>query len=144
MKRADTQQLIRSWWSAFNEKDLDRFASYLAEDLNVENLYGMRLDSRAEFEDYLQPLFAMSTDARIAVEHTIVEGEHAAAELHMRATHDGASVYGVEPSGKAIELRWTIHVELAESKVKRIKIFSNPLTILEQLGLSEGLPSIRP
>ena len=144
MDGAATRQLIRDWWSAFGEKNLERFVSYLAEDASIENNYGMRLDSRAEFAEYVRPLFAMSTDAEVTVERTIVEDDHAAAELHMVATHDGAPVYGVEASGKRLDHTWTIHVELVDAKVKRIRIFSNPLTILEQLGVSDGIPLVRP
>ena len=143
MEAAAVRRALEDMWDAYNQRDIDRWVGFCAEDVCVRDTGGLRIDSRAEFKDYVGAWFDCSSDAKVSVVRTIVEGNHAAAELRLEGTHDGAPLYGLEASGAHLDNTWTIHVELVDGLVQDLRIFNNPARFLEQLGIIEPLP-VRP
>ena len=140
MEAAQIQAALEGMWASFNKKDLDGFVGNLAENATVWDNTGLSLNSRAEFRSYVSGLFNFSTDSKVTIPRTIISGDHAAAELHMEATHDGEPIYGAQPSGKRVEITWTIHVDIVNGKVQHLRIFSDAGSFLAQLGVGTGLP----
>ena len=143
MDAATARRAIDDMWEAYNQRDIDRWVGFCAPDVSVTDIGGLRIGSRAEFKDYVRAWFDCSTDARVTVIRTIVEGNHAAAELRLEGTHDGAPLYDLEASGAHLDNTWVIHVEFVNDLVQELRIFNNPARFLEQLGIIEPLP-VRP
>ena len=128
---------------AYNRRDLERWIGFCAEDVAVSDLGGLVINSRDAFKEYVRTWFEFSTDARVKVVRSIVEGAHAATELHLTGTHDRGHLYGLLASGIRLEATWAIHVEIANGLVQNLRIFNNPAGYPQQLGLMEA-PPVRP
>ena len=137
------REAMESMWEAYNQRDIERWISFCAPDVAVRDLGGLVIDSRDEFKDYVRAWFDFSTDAKVKVVRTIVEGRFAAAELSLAGTHDAAPLYGLDATGLHLENTWAIHVEIADGLIVGLMIFSNPARFPAQLGLMDA-PPVRP
>ena len=126
MDAAMMRKSMEDMWEAYNQRDIDGWIGFCAEDISVRNLANLRINGRSEFKDYVRAWFDCSSDARVTVVRTIVDGSHAAAELRLEGTHDGTALYGLEASGVHLDYVWAIHVEVVDGLVKDLRIFNNP------------------
>ena len=142
MDAATIRQTMKDMWDAYNRHDIDGFVGFCAEDIAVRDVGGLVINSRVEFKDYVRAWFDFSTDVKVTVVRTIVDGSFAAAELHLEGTHNAAPLFGVEPTGLHLVNTWAIHVEIVDGLVGRLNIFSNA-GLPAQLGIMAA-PPVRP
>ena len=105
MDAAMMRESMEAMWEAYNQRDIDGWIGFCAEDISVRNLANLRIHGRSEFKDYVRAWFDCSSDARVTVVRTIVDGRHAAAELRLEGTHDGTGALWVGGLGGPPGLR---------------------------------------
>ncbi len=89
---------------------------------------------RAGFQGFFETLAAAFPDAHIEPAHLVADDEHVCIAYTLTGTHKGAFL-GIEPTGKAIEVRGVQIGRFADGKIVERWGASDELGILTQLGV---------
>ena len=128
---------IEAMFAAYNKGDADGFVAGAAEDIQVSFDGNPTFDSRKDFRDYAQSYYDWSSNPKVTVQRVLVSGNQAAVELNQVSTHDKGPLYGVPATGKTIDFTWSIGCDFENCKLQSLRVFFNPMAILEQLGVLE-------
>jgi steroid delta-isomerase-like uncharacterized protein len=104
-RRKAVETHVRSYFDALAIRDVNAAGEHWSEDAVDEPVPVGPLRGRQEIAGFLRELYAAVPDLETTVGR-VVAGEHnAAVEWRMRGTFDGAPFQGIEPTGKAVEMR---------------------------------------
>ena len=115
---ADTAWIYKMY-SAFDERDMDRFAAFLAEDCIFE-IPGRQIIGRTAIASFLGTTDKFSSDERDEVGSAVCDGEMFAAQWHSYGTRNADGVkfdYRGATIGrlrKGLIVRWTDYFDPAE------------------------------
>ena len=56
MDAAMMRKSMEEMWEAYNQRDIDGWIGFCAEDISVRNLANLRINGRSEFKDYVRGL----------------------------------------------------------------------------------------
>jgi ketosteroid isomerase-like protein len=141
MTPQEISDAIDATFLAYSNGDLDGFANCFAEDLHYEDTSGPPIEGRQAFKDYAQGWFNACSDRRMRPVRKIISGHEAAVELHLTGTHNGAPMYGIEPTGARIDFHFATTMKLEAGAVTELKAWYNPLTTMQAVGLVGDLPN---
>ncbi len=135
----NAKDVILKHIDAFNDQDSD--ADPWAADAEMAAPGGHEVSGRDNVVGFIAAFQAAFPDLRLEVHHLLSDGPDAAAEGMMTGTHSGVlrTPNGdVEPTGRAIALRWAaIYVTDADT-IKSEHLFFDQMDFLGQLGLLPG------
>ena len=137
MKEADIRAGIEAMWAAYNEQDVDGFVAGAAEDLHVSFDGAPTYTNRNDFRSYAKGFFDWTSNGKVTVQNILVNGKQATAELRLVGTHDREPLYGVEAAGKTVDLTWIIAGDFENGKLQNLRVYFNPMVMLEQVGAIE-------
>ena len=126
---------LETMFAAYNAGDADGFVAGAAQDIQVSFDGLPTFDNRDDFRDYAKSYYDWTSDAKVTIQQVLVDGDQAAVELTQVSTHDRGPLYGVEATGKTIQFTWSIGIDFENGKLQRLRVFFNPMVILEQLGV---------
>ena len=133
--------LVRSYLDAFNQRDRDRLAEHLAEDV-IEHGVHDELRGVGEILEFLDAQFERFPDYSGATEAMVAEGDLVAIRYTARGTHTG-EYQDVEPTGKTVEWTGMAMYRVAEDKIAEIWLEEDRLGMLEQLEVVDPPAHLR-
>ena len=131
----DAKDVIEKHIAAVNNRDWD--AHPFADDAEFV-APGGQASGRDDVISFLGVFTEALPDLRLEVKQLITDGSAAAAEGTLLGTHDGvlhAPDGDVEPTGRAIELRWAAVYATDGDRLKSEHLFFDQMDFLGQLGL---------
>ena len=131
-KQPGTMLTPQDVYDAFNSKDIDRFASLLADDYVFEGDGSARVDA-AGFLEFIRNYWATFPDAKITALRTIYQGNIAVGEGIYEGTHKG-DFMGVPGTGKRVTFPFAEFFEFRGPKVKSMRVYNDTVSIVKQLG----------
>lgn len=135
---ADNKALVREYLGAFNDRDWDAMADYLAEDA-VEHGVHEEIEGRDAIVDYLQAHFDAFPDYGGSTEMMVAEGDLVTVRYTASGTHTGA-YRDVEPTGHQAEWTGIAIYRLDDGEIVEVWLEEDRLGLLEQLHLVEAPP----
>jgi predicted ester cyclase len=143
MATQDLARLVREMYEAWNDKDLDRCASYAHPDAQMTNMpFGVKLGLREHLEGWARAF----PDAKLQIESIVVEGDRAVAEFTGRGTHTGplkGPAGDLAPTQRRLELQCVESLRFRDGKVAEGRIYFDAFSLFTQLGVGAS-PQERP
>jgi steroid delta-isomerase-like uncharacterized protein len=129
------EELIRSYYAAFNAGDFDGMAALLTEDVVHDINQGGRETGRAEFRAFLAHMeecySEQLTDIVVFTEPT---GTRAAAEFVVHGTYLATDAGLPAATGQTYELPAGAFFDISDGKISRVSNFYNLPSWLRQVG----------
>jgi steroid delta-isomerase-like uncharacterized protein len=135
----DNSEVVRSFFAAFNDGDLDRAAANVSDDFELLDVAAGQIFRGPEgCRQWLETFRAALPDAQTELVNVFAEGSRVATEHIGRGTHSGPFVTAagtIPATGRKVELRIAELYELREGKIVRLHAFYDSATMMRQLGL---------
>ena len=132
MSTEDNKAIVRRFYKAFEENDLDALSEVLAPDLVAYNLHPQ---NREEHLQGIRGWNGIFSENHFEIVDQIAEGDKVATYVILRCVHSKASYQGVPPSGKQIEVGGVTLERIKDGKIVERRVNSDRLGMMRQLGL---------
>ncbi len=138
MATLDNAGIIREMYAAWNDKDMDRYASCATADAQMTNVpFGAKLG----FREYGEGWARAFPDGKIELMNLVAQGDLVMTEFTGRGTHTGvlkAPAGEIPASGRRAEMSFVEVYRLRNGKITEGRIYFDTETMLAQLGISPG------
>lgn len=135
-------EIVRTVFTGFNDRDLDRVAAMTAGDFLLEDIpAGVTLRGPEGMRAFLTNWIVAAPDAHADLRWIIGDGEWVATEHFGSATHTGPlqTPKGELPAtGRRIELWFAENFRVRDGKIVLMRVFYDGAAVLRQLGLMPG------
>jgi steroid delta-isomerase-like uncharacterized protein len=129
------EELIRSYYAAFNAGDFDGMVALLTEDVAHDINQGSRETGRAAFRKFLAHMEeCYSEQLADIVVFTEATGTRAAAEFVVHGTYKATDTGLPEATGQTYELPAGAFFDIRDGKISRVSNFYNLPSWLKQVG----------
>ena len=115
-KRKANENHARSYFEAIAGRDVDGVVAHWKEDGVIDLVPLGILRGQDEIAAFFREMFAAFPDAETTVMRVAADQTQVAVEWRMTAHFTGAPFQGVEPTGRAVELRGIDMIEIADGK----------------------------
>jgi steroid delta-isomerase-like uncharacterized protein len=132
--------IVRRFYKAFEDNNLDALKEILAPDLVAYNLNPQTRDEHIQGVRTWNEIFSKN---RFEIVEQIAEGDLVASQVIMRCVHDKASFQGVPPSGKTIEIPALTLEKIKDGRIVERRVYSDRLGMLQQLGITQTAVSAK-
>jgi len=134
----DVEKILRDYYEAWSSHDVDRIASFLADDFIYEDVpTGSRHSDIDEFKARWRAFLKGCPDFRVQWETLFATGNMAGGEWIMSGTQTGD--WPMMPAtGKSFALRGAAVIELKDGKIKRNAEYWDMMSLMQQLGSMPG------
>ena len=136
----DGAEFVRSMYDAFNRRDFDYLEGRVTEQTQASLVaFGQDFLGREGFHQFTAGFVEAFSDIQIAPTKVFGSGDDVAAEFRVRGTHSGVlrTPRGdIQPTGKTINYPVAEIWELEGGKVARLRNYTDPGTLMRQLGLA--------
>jgi steroid delta-isomerase-like uncharacterized protein len=138
---ADLQKFIDRYNAAWNDHDVDAIVAMHTEDSVFENhTTGDVNVGREAIGNAIRGIFTVFPDLTFETRRAYVRDDLVVQEWTARGTHLGKmnrAGLEVEPTGKHVEYRGMDVIPIEDGLVARKDVYSDGVTLLRQLGLTE-------
>ena len=123
---------------AWNTRDFDSLRDLLHREYSYAAGTGKVLAGGPEVGVKIAKAFAGAfPDGAVQIARILVQGETAIAEMIGRGTHQG-ELFGLQPSGRTIEVNVCSIVDLRDGKVYRERMYIEGIALLPGLSFAES------
>jgi steroid delta-isomerase-like uncharacterized protein len=134
-RRKVVEAHARSYFDALARRDARSMADHWRED-GVDDLVPLGpLRGRAEIAAFFRDLFAALPDVETTVTRVVAGEREAAVEWRMRGSFTGAPFQGIDPTGRAVELRGIDLLEVEEGEIVGNTAFYDAMDFARQIGM---------
>ena len=119
VKLTDIEELVREFYSAINEGDLDSVMKYVADDATIISTGNRAYDKRG-FNDMLSQTKNTFPDRKVTIERIMTKDNAAMVEFIWAGTHEGEYM-GYHATNNRIEFTVVDILEFVSGKVKLMK-----------------------
>jgi predicted ester cyclase len=136
MATLDNAAIIREVQKAWNEKDMERFASFATADARMTNV---PFGTKVPFREYGQIWATAFPDGEIELVNLVAQGDLVMTEFTGRGTHTGVlrtPTGEIAPTGRKVEMSFAEMYRFRNGKITDGKLYFDSATMLTQLGLS--------
>ena len=141
MEGAELQEFIDRYNAAWNDHDVDAIVSMHTEDSVFENhTTGDAYIGKDAIANAIAGIFAVFPDLNFEARSQYIRDDLVVQEWTARGTHEGPmtrSGIKVEPTGRKVEYRGMDIIPIRDGLVARKDVYSDGVTLLRQLGLTE-------
>jgi steroid delta-isomerase-like uncharacterized protein len=138
---AELQELIDRYNAAWNNHDVDTIVELHTENSVFENhTTGDVNVGKDAIGDAIRGIFTVFPDLSFETRRQYIRDDLVVQEWTARGTHLGKMMRAgleVEPTGKQVEYRGIDVIPIESGKVARKDVYSDGVTLLRQLGLTE-------
>jgi steroid delta-isomerase-like uncharacterized protein len=138
---AELQEFIDRYNAAWNAHDVEAIVSMHTEDSVFENhVTGDRNVGREQIGSAVAGIFSVFPDLSFETRRAYVREDLVVQEWTARGTHEGTmrrSGIEVPPTGRRVEYKGMDVIPIREGLVARKDVYSDSVTLLRQLGLTE-------
>jgi steroid delta-isomerase-like uncharacterized protein len=132
MTTEENKAVVRRFYQAFEDNDLEALKEVLAPDLVA---YNLNPQNRDEHLQGIRGWNEMFSENRFEIVDQIAEGDMVASHVVLRSTHSKVSYQGVPPSGKQIVTPAVSIERIKDGKIVERRVYSDRLGMMRQLGL---------
>jgi len=132
MPTEDNKAIVRRFYKAFEENDLDALSEVLAPDLVA---YNLNPQNRVEHLQGIRGWNGIFSENHFEIVDQIAERDRVATYVILRCIHSKASYQGVPPSGKQIEAGAVTLERIKDGKIVERRVYSDRLGMMRQLDL---------
>ena len=138
---------VRELFSRFNRREeffIDPQSNWIDEPHYRVPSQNLEMHTRDEVLAWFRATFDALPDLHMEVEEVVVAGEtgheRVTVRWHITGTHSGAPWLGIEPTGRAIDLRGMDLLEVRDGRIAGNSVYFDQLTFVRQIGMlpSEG------
>ena len=129
------EEHVTSLFAAIGSRDVEALGEHWREDGVSEIVPVGVLRGRSEIKEFFHGLFAAVPDLETSVVRVVPGDRLAAVEWRMSGTFTGEPFQGIDPTGKAVELRGLDLVEVEENEVVGITAYYDGAEFARQVGL---------
>jgi steroid delta-isomerase-like uncharacterized protein len=134
------ESVVRSFFDVANSHDLDRFFSYVADDVKFVNPVTGTTD-KAGMRGFHEAFFSAFPDIRYRVDRLITAGDSAMVECTVTGTNTGAFM-GMPATNKATSMMVAFAIDTKDGKVSEWHSYFDQVALQKQLGLvPEAVPA---
>ena len=138
---ATTQTIFEEATSALNARDYAKFEALHESNADIWQSGMPGKDIKSQIEG-MKVLAAAFPDGRWTYERPVRDGENASAEHRFDGTQTGTlSLPGapeIMPTGKKVSLNASVVLTVHEGKVSRVRVYTDRMQLIEQLGLAQA------
>jgi steroid delta-isomerase-like uncharacterized protein len=134
-KRKALENHARSYFEAIAARDLDGMLEHWHEDGVIDLVPIGILRGHDEIRAFFAELFAALPDTEMTVKRVAANEHEVAIEWRMSGTFTGGPFQGVEPNGRAIELRGVDVIEIADGKNVNNTAYYDGMAFARAVGL---------
>jgi steroid delta-isomerase-like uncharacterized protein len=137
----ELQEFIDRYNAAWNDHDVETIVSMHTEDSVFENhVTGDRNVGREQIGNAITGIFSVFPDLNFEGRRTYIRDDLVVQEWTARGTHEGTmtrSGIEVPPTGRKVEYRGMDVIPIRDGLVARKDVYSDSVTLLRQLGLTQ-------
>jgi len=122
-------------FAAFSRGDLDSFTQSLADDVVYEKEGRPPVRGKNAFGEFAEEALLASSHAEVRPIRKVIQGNQVVAEIRYEGVHDKGKLYGVAPTGRNLIFGWALWLVFEDGEIVRLKGFSDPDILKEQLGV---------
>ena len=141
MEGAELQEFIDRYNAAWNDHDVETIVSMHTEDSVFENhVTGDVNVGREQIGKAIAGIFSVFPDLSFEGRRAYIREDLVVQEWTARGTHEGTmtrSGMEVPPTGRKVEYRGMDVIPIRDGLVARKDVYSDSVTLLRQLGLTE-------
>jgi len=141
VKGAELQEFIDLYNAAWNAHDVDAIVAMHTDDSVFENhTTGDVNVGKEAIGKAITGIFGVFPDLSFEARSQYIRDDLVVQEWTARGTHEGPmnrSGMTIEPTGKKVEYRGMDIIPIADGLVARKDVYSDGVTLLKQLGLTE-------
>jgi steroid delta-isomerase-like uncharacterized protein len=141
---ADNASIVRTMLEAFNERDLERGAAFVAPDAEfVDVPSGSRARGPEGYKQDMQRWLTAFPDGKVEITNLVSAGDTVVVEYTGRGTNTGPLMTPageIPPTGKAGQLALCDISQLKDGKIVAGRSYYDVATLLGQLGLMPEVP----
>lgn len=141
MEDAALQEFIDRYNAAWNDHDVEAIVAMHTDDSVFENhTTGDVNIGKDAIRSAITGIFAVFPDLTFEARSQYIREDLVVQEWTARGTHQGAmnrSGMTIEPTGRAVEYRGMDIIPIRDGLVARKDVYSDGVTLLRQLGLTE-------
>lgn len=133
---ASVGSVVRAYFAALNEGDIERAVSYWKVGAR-QNVRG-QVDTTAPdgVSEQMHSLFAALPDARFELVSVTEDAERCAVQWRLTGTFDGEGLfYGVRPTGTAVVLEGADIFDVSAGTIHTNNAFSDSMEFVRQIGM---------
>lgn len=135
----DKEQLVRSMYENFNNREFDQLSESISSDFEWMNVpFGERFHGPEGARQFLTGWASAIPDAQVTLSTVAVADEYAIAEFFFRGTHTGTlhSPSGpIQATGKRLEVPVCEVMHFSGGKIDSTRTYYDAATMMRQLGL---------
>ena len=132
---ATAEQIARGYFDAIARRDADAAAAFWHPD-GVDDFVSMRvLRGPAEILSFFEQLFAALPDCELRATRFVADDRVAAVEWRLTGTFSGGPFEGIDPTGRAVDLRGADFVEVEEGRIVKNTAYSDGAAFARQIGM---------
>ncbi len=132
MTTEEIKAIVRRFYKAFEDNDLEALKEVLAPDLVA---YNLNPQNRDEHLQGIRGWNAIFSENHFEILDQIAEGDRVVSHVILRSTHSKANFQGISPSGKQIETPALTMERIKDGKIVERRVYSDRLGMMRQLGL---------
>lgn len=137
----EPEAVVRSYFEAIARRDVDAMVTHYSDEVVTDFLSQGILRGPGEMRGFFTGLFAAIPDAEMIVER-VVPGENVAAVTwRLRGNFTGGPLFGIDATGKWLELRGCDVIEVADGKIVRNTAYQDGIELLRAVGMMPPLDS---
>ena len=141
MEGAELQEFIDRYNDAWNAHDVETIVAMHTDDSVFENhVTGDVNVGREQIAAAIHGIFAVFPDLEFEGRRQYIRDDLVVQEWTARGTHEGAMTRGgvkVEPTGRKVDYKGMDVIPIEDGLVARKDVYSDSITLLRQLGLTE-------
>ena len=147
MQGKGNEQIVREFYEAFNNHEIDRVSEFVAPNCDwVDVPTGAHLSGQDGIRQHWEHLFKAFPDYKAEITNVVAAGDWVVTEFIGRGTHSGTYVtpngQQLPPTGHRIAVEMCEIRMIRNGKIVAGRSYYDVNTMLEQLGLMPEMPQI--
>ena len=143
---AEVRKIAAEFVDAFNAHDEDRIRALSTEDAIIEAPGEIRLEGQEAATAYAMNWLNAFSDARVAVQTEIADGDWVAQRFTFEGTHDGilnSPAGEIPPTNRRLTGRGVQLLRIEGGAVAETQLYFDQVQVMTQLGLMPDLAQAR-
>jgi steroid delta-isomerase-like uncharacterized protein len=124
------QRFYNEVWNTWDEQAVREI---LSPEIDFRGSIGLQKHGHDGFIEYMKLIRSIFPDFHNQIDDLIAEGDKLVARLTYTGTHNGP-IFGIEATGRRISYRGVAIFEIAESKINKVWVLGDLLSLLKQIG----------